>query len=471
MEEILQGLESEKKQRFHDEFTPSEVADALTKFVQALRLLQEQLSNETDPAASSQSNINADWLLAQTSKVPSELGPERLAQAVLDIASHLRSEDQQQAALFDALGASEAAMEVLFEIAPHLNEIKKNIKKPDLASDEQKTAHIVAGFGMSEDVFVDPEEYRRQQLRQEALDAAQVAAIAKAEADAIAPSTSSGATHTVTRASGVQARKNAEKAAKRAAQALKKAREAGAIVDENELMVIENDQLGGGGMMGMSQEQVIQEMQLLLPEGSKQYYDQQGLPKGTTRVHEGNLERVIIPPARRDEGELHPRLRISEIMEPEEAVAFSGTKSLNPMQSTAYEIAFRTRLNMLVCAPTGAGKTNVAMLTVVSHLRDVGLIGPDYSESTDAGKKIVYIAPMKALAQEVVEKFSSKLKPMGMIVKELTGDMQLTRAAAEAANILVTTPEKWDGTYFFVMLTRMQRYVLTIPCTTPQRQS
>ena len=51
---------------------------------------------------------------------------------------------------------------------------------------------------------------------------------------------------------------------------------------------------------------------------------------------------------------------------------------------------------------------------------------------------------MKALAQEVVEKFSSKLKPMGMVVRELTGDMQLTRAAADAANILVTTPEKWD---------------------------
>ena len=51
---------------------------------------------------------------------------------------------------------------------------------------------------------------------------------------------------------------------------------------------------------------------------------------------------------------------------------------------------------------------------------------------------------MKALAQEVVEKFSSKLKPLGIIVKELTGDMQLSRAEAEAAHVLVTTPEKWD---------------------------
>mmetsp|Transcript_48291 Transcript_48291/g.73017 ORF Transcript_48291/g.73017 Transcript_48291/m.73017 type:complete len:115 (-) Transcript_48291:72-416(-) len=60
------------------------------------------------------------------------------------------------------------------------------------------------------------------------------------------------------------------------------------------------------------------------------------------------------------------------------------------------------------------------------------------------GRKIVYIAPMKALAQEVVEKFSSKLKPLNVIVRELTGDMQLTRLEAESSDIIVTTPEKWD---------------------------
>lgn len=43
-----------------------------------------------------------------------------------------------------------------------------------------------------------------------------------------------------------------------------------------------------------------------------------------------------------------------------------------------------------------------------------------------------------------MEKFSSKLKPLGLVVKELTGDMQLTRAQADAADVLVTTPEKWD---------------------------
>lgn len=36
-------------------------------------------------------------------------------------------------------------------------------------------------------------------------------------------------------------------------------------------------------------------------------------------------------------------------------------------------------------------------------------------------KKIIYIAPMKALAQEVVAKFSERLAPLKLVVKEYTG--------------------------------------------------
>jgi replicative superfamily II helicase len=37
-----------------------------------------------------------------------------------------------------------------------------------------------------------------------------------------------------------------------------------------------------------------------------------------------------------------------------------------------------------------------------------------------------------------------RLKPLGLVVKEYTGDMQLTRAEVDDANVIVTTPEKWD---------------------------
>lgn len=41
--------------------------------------------------------------------------------------------------------------------------------------------------------------------------------------------------------------------------------------------------------------------------------------------------------------------------------------------------------------------------------------------------KIVYVAPMKALAAEMVENFGKRLAGLGVVVKELTGDMQLTK--------------------------------------------
>lgn len=58
--------------------------------------------------------------------------------------------------------------------------------------------------------------------------------------------------------------------------------------------------------------------------------------------------------------------------------------------------------------------------------------------------KIIYVAPMKALAAEVTDKFKSKLSYLGIRVKELTGDMPLTRSEVTRTHIIVTTPEKWD---------------------------
>ena len=58
--------------------------------------------------------------------------------------------------------------------------------------------------------------------------------------------------------------------------------------------------------------------------------------------------------------------------------------------------------------------------------------------------KIVYIAPMKALVQEMVGNFSSRLGVFGIKVGELTGDSQMTKQQISETQIIVTTPEKWD---------------------------
>ena len=101
---------------------------------------------------------------------------------------------------------------------------------------------------------------------------------------------------------------------------------------------------------------------------------------------------------------------------------------------------------MLVCAPTGAGKTDIAMLTVLRCIDQFR--SGDFIAKNDF--KIVYIAPMKALATEITKKFATRLGGryedggLGLTVKELTGDMQLTKAEISATQMLVVTPEKFD---------------------------
>ena len=51
---------------------------------------------------------------------------------------------------------------------------------------------------------------------------------------------------------------------------------------------------------------------------------------------------------------------------------------------------------------------------------------------------------MKALAAEMTANFSKRLSPLGVSVRELTGDMQLTKSEIMKTQMLVTTPEKWD---------------------------
>ncbi|KAI8617669.1 Sec63 Brl domain-containing protein [Chytriomyces sp. MP71] len=171
------------------------------------------------------------------------------------------------------------------------------------------------------------------------------------------------------------------------------------------------------------------------------------LPQGSEREDFKEFEEITIPaprvaPKLAQEGELVPVTSF----EPWAQRAYKGYKSLNRMQSLVYPVAYETNENMLVCAPTGAGKTDVAMLTV---LKTIGAYRKDgFIMKNDF--KIVYVAPMKALAAEVVAKFSKRLGGkeseggLGITVKELTGDMQLTKAEIAATQMIVTTPEKWD---------------------------
>uniref|UniRef100_A0AAR2KKX3 Activating signal cointegrator 1 complex subunit 3 n=1 Tax=Pygocentrus nattereri TaxID=42514 RepID=A0AAR2KKX3_PYGNA len=165
------------------------------------------------------------------------------------------------------------------------------------------------------------------------------------------------------------------------------------------------------------------------------------LPEGIQRENNKMFEQVEIPPNEpMPIGFQEKPVYISDLDEIGQLV-FKGMKKLNRIQSIVFETAYNTNENMLVCAPTGAGKTNIAMLTVLheirQHLQPGGVIRKDQF-------KIVYVAPMKALAAEMTNYFSKRLEPLGIAVKELTGDMQLTKGEILRTQMLVTTPEKWD---------------------------
>ncbi|KAK2973851.1 hypothetical protein RJ640_003259 [Escallonia rubra] len=212
------------------------------------------------------------------------------------------------------------------------------------------------------------------------------------------------------------------------------------------------------------------------------------LPQGTVRKHHKGYEEVIIPPI--PTAPMKPGEILIEIKELDDfaQAAFHGYKSLNRIQSRIFQTTYNSNENILVCAPTGAGKTNIAMIAVLhevlggavsynvndlvinrfknfswdpklmafpffkgesssSNLSDallkIGLHFKDGYLHKDEFK-IVYVAPMKALAAEVTKTFSHRLAPLNVIVKELTGDMQLSRNELEETQMIVTTPEKWD---------------------------
>ncbi|PRP78838.1 activating signal cointegrator 1 complex subunit 3 [Planoprotostelium fungivorum] len=186
------------------------------------------------------------------------------------------------------------------------------------------------------------------------------------------------------------------------------------------------------------------DLSTLAPAGTKsdQFAFGQGimLPEGSVRTHTKKYEQVFVPYAKQAPFAADEKLVQIDAFDEFVRPAFNGYKSLNRLQSKLFDAAYHSNENLLVCAPTGAGKTDVAMMTVLHEVKQ----HENYGRLRKEEFKIVYVAPMKALAAEVTQKFSKRLSALGIVCKELTGDMQLTRKELTETQIIVTTPEKWD---------------------------
>lgn len=94
---------------------------------------------------------------------------------------------------------------------------------------------------------------------------------------------------------------------------------------------------------------------------------------------------------------------------------------------------YHTDHNAIVGSPTGSGKTIICELAILRIFQN------------SPQKKVVYVAPYKALAKERLKDWTKRLGGIGKSVVELTGDFTPDLQALVSADVLVTTPEKWDG--------------------------
>jgi len=189
--------------------------------------------------------------------------------------------------------------------------------------------------------------------------------------------------------------------------------------------------------------------QLVFREGSHTMSNKKcDLPDASWRAMKKGYEEVHVPAVKAVIPKGEQLIKISELPKWTHS-AFPGMDKLNRIQSKLHDVALRSSENILLCAPTGAGKTNVACLTMLNILGQFRKQkANDDEEETEyfdlSSFKIVYVAPMKALVQEVVTNFSERLAGYGVVVRELSGDSSLTRQQISETQVLVTTPEKWD---------------------------
>lgn len=165
------------------------------------------------------------------------------------------------------------------------------------------------------------------------------------------------------------------------------------------------------------------------------------LPSGSFRQSKKGYEEVHVPALKSKPFEVKETLKPISSLPSWAQPAFASYRSLNRIQSRLSDTALHTDENLLLCAPTGAGKTNVALLCILreinKHMNSDGSVNLDEF-------KVIYVAPMRSLVQEMVANFSKRLSSYGVSVNELTGDHQLNKEQIAGTQVIVCTPEKWD---------------------------
>lgn len=82
------------------------------------------------------------------------------------------------------------------------------------------------------------------------------------------------------------------------------------------------------------------------------------------------------------------------------------------------------------------------LIDAVLELAIVQMISNDSSNS----QKVIYLSPTKALCNERYVDWKDRFGPLGVSVKQWTGDVDGELSDLKSADIITTTPEKWHST-------------------------
>ncbi len=115
-----------------------------------------------------------------------------------------------------------------------------------------------------------------------------------------------------------------------------------------------------------------------------------------------------------------------------DALQIWGYSNLNPMQLKLIKEGLIDSKHSVVCAPTGSGKTLLAILKIYQNLQS-------------KSGKCVYVVPLRALAREKAIEFKRMFEPFSAVISLASGDLDSSDDDLHLADIIVTTSEKMDS--------------------------
>ncbi|KAL7568801.1 hypothetical protein ACA910_007219 [Epithemia clementina (nom. ined.)] len=138
------------------------------------------------------------------------------------------------------------------------------------------------------------------------------------------------------------------------------------------------------------------------------------------------------------------RLPVRQVFDFASIASFFKYECFNHLQSAVANTCAFSDDNVVLSAPTGAGKTAVfemamARFFTIDMQRNNGTVTMQ--------RKLMYVAPNKALCEQRLADWSSRLTPLKIQVAAITGDGDPSEAFRDVAtaHVIITTPEKWDS--------------------------